>query len=115
MKRIWYLAAILAWSATQHQVRAEPPWLLFDGCKWSFPRLAEQWQLRKHWCPDDYCPKALPCVPRNLCGCIDDYCPKTLPCVPSNLPGCTDDYWRKKCPLYLGALCEPWYHCGPGH
>jgi hypothetical protein len=93
---------------------ADEPRLLFDGCRWSFPKLHQEWQQRKCWCPDDYCIKALPTVPPNAHGCVDDYCIKALPKVTPNARGCVDDYCPKTCPLYLGSLCEPWYTCGPG-
>ena len=48
-------------------------------------------------CPDDYCPKPLPCVPCAPRGCCDDYCAKPLPCVPCALRGCCDDYCPKPC------------------
>jgi hypothetical protein len=93
--------------------RAEEPRQLFDGCRWAFPKLCEQWHQRCCWCPDDYCAKPLPCVPPNAKGCVDDYCRKPLPCVPPNAKGCVDDYCPRTCPLFLGRLCEPWYTCGP--
>ena len=73
---------------------AGEPRLMFDGRHWYFPQLCAEWRWRRCWCPDDYCPKTLPCVPPNAKGCVDDYCPT-------------------KCPLFLGGLCEPWYTCGP--
>jgi hypothetical protein len=103
--------SILAWSSS---ARAQAPQVLFDSCHWSWPKLRDQWQQRQCWCPDDYCGKALPCVPPNARGCMDDYCGKALPCVPPNAKGCVDDYCPKKCPLFLGKLCEPWYTCGRG-
>jgi hypothetical protein len=93
--------------------RAQAPQPLFDGCHWTYPSLVILWQQRKCWCPDDYCLKALPCVPPRACGCVDDYCYKNLPCVPANPRGCVDDYCRKTCPIPLGCNCEPWYTCGP--
>jgi hypothetical protein len=92
---------------------AGEPRLMFDGHHWYFPQLCAEWRWRRCWCPDDYCPKTLPCVPPNAKGCVDDYCQKALPCVPPNAKGCVDDYCPKKCPLFLGGLCEPWYTCGP--
>lgn len=95
-------------------IRADGPWLLFDGCRWHDPRLCAEWQKRSCcFCPDDYCPKLLPCVPPNPKGCVDDYCQKPQPCVPRNPTGCVDDYCPKTCPLFLGNLCEPWYTCCP--
>jgi hypothetical protein len=61
-------------------------------------------------CPDDYCPKPLPCVPcLSCCRTCDDYCRKPMPCVPC-LPCCRtcDDYCRKPLP----CLCWP---CNPGY
>jgi hypothetical protein len=88
---------------------AEP---LYDGCRWYLPRLRQEWNARKCWCPDDYDRKKQPCVSPNQKGCVDDYCRKSLPCVPPNPKGCKDDYCPKNCPLYLGCLCQPWYSCG---
>ena len=76
------------------RAHADDPRPLFDGCRWAFPKLCDEWRQRCCWCPDDYCPKTLPCVPPNAKGCVDDYCPRN-------------------CPLFLGRLCEPWYSCGP--
>jgi len=104
---------MLVWTIGPGAVQADGPWLLFDGCRWSMPRLRAAWQERCCWCPDDYCAKSLPCVPPNLQGCCDDYCAKSLPCVPPNLQGCCDDYCPRTCPLWLGSLCAPWYRCGP--
>ena len=95
------------------RAHADDPRPLFDGCRWAFPKLCDEWRQRRCWCPDDYCPKKLPCVPPNARGCVDDYCPKTLPCVPPNPKGCVDDYCPRCCPLFLGSLCEPWYTCSP--
>ena len=75
------------------RAHADDPRPLFDGCRWAFPKLRDEWRQRCCWCPDDYCPKTLPCVPPNAKGCVDDYCPRC-------------------CPLFLGRLCEPWYTCG---
>jgi hypothetical protein len=104
------LAALLVTSAAR--AHADEPRLLFDGCRWVFPHLRDEWRQRCCWCPNDYCPKTLPCVPPNAKGCVNDYCPKSLPCVPPNPKGCVDDYCRKTCPLTLGKVCEPWYICG---
>jgi len=101
---------VLSWLAS---ARAQSPQPLFDGCHWKYPRLRLLWQQRKCWCPDDYCPKTLPCVSPNAKGCVDDYCPKTLPCVTANPKGCVDDYCPKSCPILFPSNCEPWYRCGP--
>jgi hypothetical protein len=105
------LAALLV--AACPPARADEPRPLFDGCNWWFPKLCAEWRARHCWCPDDYCPKKLPCVPCTPRGCVDDYCPKKLPCVPCNPRGCVDDYCPKTCPIWLGPLCQPWYTCGP--
>jgi hypothetical protein len=102
--------ALLIWVPA---ARAQAPQALFDGCRWTYPRLSFLWQERKCWCPDDYCPKALPCVRAAARGCVDDYCPKNLPCVLPNAKGCVDDYCPKTCPILLGSNREPWYTCGP--
>jgi hypothetical protein len=110
MRACLFLVATLA--AGPSLARADGP-PLFDGCRWSFPKLCEEWRQRSCWCPDDYHGKCLPGVPSNPCGCVDDYCPKSLPCPPPIAKGCVDDYCPKKCPLFLGRLCEPWYGCVP--
>jgi hypothetical protein len=112
MRTSLYLAVSLVIGVSS--ARADEPWLLFDGCHWTMPRLCEQWRKRC-WCADDYCRKALPEVPCNPKGCGDDYCGKPLPVVPCNARGCGDDYCPRTCPLYLGPACEPWYRCGPGN
>jgi hypothetical protein len=110
VKTTLLIVAMLVWL---HSARAQQ--LLFDGCQWSFPRLRDLWQHRKHWCPDDYRPKTLPCVPPNACGCVDDYCPKKPPRVSPNPKGCLDNYCPKTCPIFLRSDCEPWCTCGPQH
>jgi len=115
MKRTGLIAAIvLTVLVGLPAARAENPQVLFDGCRWSFPRLDLLWQQRKCWCPDDYCRKPLPCPPPRVGGCgFEDYCAKPMPCVPANPKGCVDDYCPKNCPILLGPTCEPWYTCGP--
>lgn len=105
------LIALLLVCATVAQ--ADEPTPLFDGCRWIFPRLRDEWRQRCCWCPDDYCPKSLPCVPCNLKGCVDDYCPKSLPCAACNAKGCVDDYWPKTCPIFLWKPCSSCLSCGP--
>jgi hypothetical protein len=63
-------------------------------------------------CPDDYCPKPLPCVPCAPRGCSNDYCPKPLPCVPCAPRGCCNDYCPKPCCIYLPPCWPAWYSCG---
>jgi len=114
VRQITYtMVVVLAAIAWQGPGRAQDPHPLFDGCRWSFPSLCDQWRQRKCWCCDDYCPKKLPCIGPTAKGCVDDYCPKKLPCVPPNPKGCVDDYCRKTCPIVLPNQCEPWYTCGP--
>jgi hypothetical protein len=117
MRSIWimkpFFAVVMLLVVGGSSVRADEPWLLFDGCHWRLPRLCELWRQRLGWCPNDYCCKTLPSVPRNPCGCVDDYDCKTLPAVPPIACGCVDDYCPNACPLFLGRLCEPWYRCCP--
>src|SRR3990172_4664755 len=47
-------------------------------------------------CPDDYCPKPLPCVPCAPLGKCDCYCPKPLPCPPCPLRYCAPNDYRPK-------------------
>jgi hypothetical protein len=82
------------------------------GCRWWWP-----WGLRFSCCPccpDDYCPKKLPCAPCPVhSGGRDDYCPKSLP-VPCPLKYCGhDDYCPKACPTHLPPCSPPWYTCVP--
>jgi len=64
-------------------------------------------------CPDDYCPKPLPCVPCAPLGRCDCYAPKPLPCPPCALRYCApDDYCPKPCCVYLPACYPAWYICG---
>jgi hypothetical protein len=106
---------VLAITVLQPAVHAQAPRVLFDGCAWSFPRLCDLGRLPKCCCPDDYCPKKLPCCPPCTRGCIDDYCCKKLPCVSPNPRGCVDDYCRKTCPIIVGSNCEARFTCGPPH
>lgn len=60
-------------------------------------------------CPDDYCPKSMPCPPQVRCFSGDDYVPKRAPCVEQygrcgEFTFMRDDY-RPKCP--------PRFHCSP--
>jgi hypothetical protein len=66
-------------------------------------------------CPDDYCPKPLPCLPcpQRSC-CPDNYCRKPLPCVPCPKT-CwrPDDYCRKPMPRLCWLPPPVKYSCGP--
>jgi hypothetical protein len=110
----WISAACLLLVLLRAAGSAEPPpWTVFDGCHWHFPGPCAEWRGWSCWCPDDYRPKCLPCVPPNPKGCVDDYCPKCLPCVPPNPEGCVDDYCPKCCPLVIPRCCGPACTCGP--
>ncbi|HLN31151.1 MAG TPA: hypothetical protein VK395_25645 [Gemmataceae bacterium] len=114
MRQIVYsMGVVFAAIVWQAPVLAQESCPLFDGCRWTFPSLCDQWRQRKCWCCDDYCPKTLPSIAPAAKGCVDDYCPKKLPCVPPNPKGCVDDYCRKTCPIVLPKQCDPWYTCGP--
>src|SRR5437016_5003745 len=64
-------------------------------------------------CPDDYCPKPLPCPRPNRGGCLcDDYCPKPMPVISCFPRGCVDDYCPKPFPCCLPPSLRPWYTCG---
>ena len=64
-------------------------------------------------CPDDYCPKPLPCVPCAPRGKCDNYCRKPLPCAPCVGGYCgPDDYCPKPCNFYLPPCWPAWYTCG---
>lgn len=111
--KLWLSALLAALGCCQFSARAEEPWVLFDGCKWSFPKLCDEWKQRCCWCNDDYCPKQMPVPPCPVKGCVDDYCPKTLPCTLPAAKGCVDDYCPKMCPLLLWRCCGPCCTCGP--
>jgi hypothetical protein len=114
MKASWCVIVSIACLALGTSVHADPPEVMYDGNHWHFPRLGDLWGARQCcWCPDDYCPKALPTVPCVPKGCVNDYCAKKLPTVPCVPKGCVDDYCPKKCPLVYPHVCEPWYTCVP--
>lgn len=79
---------------------------------WSGHSCGNFWNCAKDCCPDNYCPKPVPCVKSPLCFQCDTYCPKPLPCVQS--PNCfeCDRYCRKPFPI-ICCPCEPGV-CGPG-
>ena len=64
-------------------------------------------------CPDDYCPKPLPCAAHNWCGTCDDYCKKPLPCAGHNWCGTCDDYNKKCGPISMTQCLPPWFKCYP--
>jgi len=107
MKPIQFLVILLASLGLCHEARAAEP-----ACDW--------WQSLWHplsrpqpCCPDDYCPKPLPCAPPVSCRGPNDYCPKPLPTTcPAKCFG-PDDYCPKKCPIFLPPCYPPWYTCGP--
>lgn len=109
---IWLLVGLGAMAAAL-QTRADEPRPLFDGCRWSFPNLKQEWRKRMGWCKDDYCTKPMPCVACNAQGCCDDYRAKPSPCVTCNPKGCCDDYRPKCCPLLLGGFWGPGHRCCP--
>jgi hypothetical protein len=89
------------------------PWQGCWGC--SLGDLCRAWRQRQCCsCPDDYCGKALPCVPCAPRGCCDDYCGKALPCVPCAPRGCCDDYQPKCGPIWTAVGDGPCYRCCPG-
>lgn len=63
-------------------------------------------------CPDDYCPKKLPTVTRQICGCVCDYDCKKLPKPPCPILCGVNDYCPKKCPVLLPLHVGPWFTCG---
>jgi hypothetical protein len=67
------------------------------------------------WCPDDYCPKPLPCPPCKDCNCCcDDYCPKPMPCPPcKDCNCCCDDYCPKPAPNLCIPLRRDFLKCVP--
>lgn len=68
----------------------------------------------KDCCPDNYCPKPMPCVQKPNCFQCDTYCPKPMPCVQQ--PNCfeCDRYCRKPIPLLCCPNCASGV-CGPGN
>lgn len=65
-------------------------------------------------CPDDYCPKSQPLVPRLCPTLCPDYCAKPMPHVPLLCPSLCPDYCAKPMPCILGFVCRPGLTCGPG-
>ncbi|MFL5340396.1 MAG: hypothetical protein ACJ8F7_09615 [Gemmataceae bacterium] len=63
-------------------------------------------------CPDDYCPKPLPCVRGTPPGCADDYGLKPLPCVRGVSCLGANDYCPKR-PVAVPCCYPPWYKCVP--
>jgi hypothetical protein len=45
------LAVLLATFASR--ASADEPRPIFDGCRWHFPHLCDEWRWRRCWCPDD--------------------------------------------------------------
>lgn len=66
-------------------------------------------------CPDDYCPKPLPCPPCPVRVTADDYCAKPMPCIPCLcLKPCPDDYCEKPLPRFCWPVNREYYRCPPG-
>lgn len=113
MKRIALGVLLFACGLAPMPGRGEEPLKLYDGQRWHFPDLRDDWKQRQCWCPDDYVPKPCPPVPPCPKGCVDDYCPKPCPPVPPCVKGCEDDYCPKTCPLWLWRCPGPKWTCGP--
>ncbi len=83
---------IIASSLTASSLTAGEP-VRYSPFTWSWPNCVGK------FCPDDFCPKPLPCARGVKCFQCPDYCAKPLPCF---LPGKTsyvcDDYCRKSLP-----------------
>lgn len=65
-------------------------------------------------CPDDHCPKPLPCVCDVPACCPDTFCRK--PCLVLPCPTkarCPDDYCRKSIPKTCSSPYSHWYKCVP--
>jgi hypothetical protein len=102
------VTACLVVASVVSQVRADDPpggWRLWPGHHSLHPPCM--------MCPDDYCPKPMPCsAPFKYCG-PDDYCCKTMPCVaPFKYCG-PNDYCCKPLPPILPLCPTPLYTCGP--
>lgn len=72
-----------------------------------------QYSLQLH-CPDDYCSKPMPCLPRiSYCTALNDYCCKPLPCLlESCQPVCPDHYCHKPIPCLRWQPVGAAYRCG---
>ena len=101
MNKLWFALAIcLASLATAGEPAAKIP---RPDC------------LRCLVCPDDYCAKPWPCLPKAIYGGLcDDYCQKHLPHLPCPVPGVyCDDYCQKPWPCLPGPHWSPWLACPP--
>ena len=65
-------------------------------------------------CPDDYCPKRLPCVCPEKCHGANDYCPKPLPAVCPVKCFLKNDYCPKDSCIPIPCCWPAWYTCGGG-
>ncbi|HEY1786038.1 MAG TPA: hypothetical protein VGG30_10835 [Pirellulales bacterium] len=66
------------------------------------------------WCPNDYCCKALPAIPRTPCQWLCDlYNRKPLPCIPPTPCQWQPNDYCPKPPIAVPRHCEPWYRCVP--
>jgi hypothetical protein len=74
---------------------------------------AERPRLNCCVCPDDYCPKGQPLVPRLCPSLCPDYCAKPEPYVPFLCPSLCPDYCAKPMPYVPGFICRPGLICGP--
>jgi hypothetical protein len=63
-------------------------------------------------CPNDYCPKPIPCISPFCCCGPDDYCTKPLPCVRPFCCSQCDDYCAKPCPTISQCYTPPGSTCG---
>lgn len=65
-------------------------------------------------CPDHYCAKPLPCVPKpQMTCCPGSYCLKPLPCFTSPaLTCCANNYCRKPMPRLCWPPVPAWHSCG---
>jgi hypothetical protein len=75
---------------------------------------AERPRLNCCVCPDDYCAKGQPLVPRLCPSLCPDYCAKPEPYVPRLCPSLCPDYCAKPLPCIRGFICGPGLICGPG-
>lgn len=66
------------------------------------------------WCPNDYCRKTLPVIPRTPCQWLCDlYCRKPLPSIPPTPCQWQPNDYCPKPPVPIRSNCQPSFRCVP--
>jgi hypothetical protein len=100
------VGAIALTALYTHAAAAQPHdgWWLCPGISLHRPCLC---------CPNDYCPKPMPCAPCPVCCCgPNDFCGKPLPCVSPYCCCLCDDYCCKPAPYIYPCYTPPGLTCG---